>query len=258
MVTVILSPHFDDAVLSCWDLLTQPGEVTVINVFAGVPQKLDTPAWWDRYTGATDSGARVLERIEEDRKALAIAERIPQNLDLLDEQYRDGEQPLAPPTEQIARLLVPGAHIYAPAAFAGHPDHLLVRAAALELRDEGYPVSLYADLPHATVYGWPAWIGSSHSRPAKDIATAMWERALSATGISHQAMTPHLVELDAATYARKVTALRAYKTQVNALAELLDRPLSDRETLGYEVVWMLPSTLKASPVPAADHASPGS
>jgi hypothetical protein len=45
MSAVILSPHLDDAVLSCWHLLTGPGEVEVINVFAGVPADLGAPAW---------------------------------------------------------------------------------------------------------------------------------------------------------------------------------------------------------------------
>ncbi len=35
--TVILSPHFDDAVLSCWHVLASAGEVLVVNVFAGEP-----------------------------------------------------------------------------------------------------------------------------------------------------------------------------------------------------------------------------
>jgi hypothetical protein len=30
---VILSPHFDDAVLSCWHALASAGEVLVVNVF---------------------------------------------------------------------------------------------------------------------------------------------------------------------------------------------------------------------------------
>src|SRR5690349_8735562 len=66
MAVAILSPHLDDAVLSCWHVLTQPGVVVVVNVFAGVPASLDGPAWWDRYTGATDSLERVRERIDED------------------------------------------------------------------------------------------------------------------------------------------------------------------------------------------------
>ena len=79
--------------LSCWHVLTQPGEVTVVNVFAGIPTGLEEPAWWDRYTGAADSGERVRERIEEDRRALVASGRIPVNLDILDEQYRDGQPP---------------------------------------------------------------------------------------------------------------------------------------------------------------------
>jgi LmbE family N-acetylglucosaminyl deacetylase len=254
VATVILSPHLDDAVLSCWQLLTQPGEVIVINVFAGIPTR-SAPAWWDRYTGATDSAQRVRERVEEDARALALAGRTPVNLDLLDEQYRDAEQPLAPPTPQIARLVDRSAQIYAPAAFASHPDHLLVRAAALELRAEGYAVSLYADLPHATIHGWPTWVRRSRGNRAKDLASAMWDHTLTATGIPSAAMTADVRELDAETYARKLSAVLAYGTQIQALAELMDRPLSDPQTLGYEVSWKLPSATTAQPARAGSRAA---
>ena len=112
MAIVILSPHLDDAVLSCWHVLTQPGEVEVVTVFAGVPRGLTAPAWWDQYTGAADSAARVRERIEEDRRALAVAGRAATNLGFLDEQYRNGAPDLAPLTEQIEPLLPAGARIY--------------------------------------------------------------------------------------------------------------------------------------------------
>jgi GlcNAc-PI de-N-acetylase len=255
MATVILSPHLDDAVLSCWHLLTQPGDVTVINIFAGAPSR-NTTAWWDQYTGATDSAERVRERIAEDRRSLALAGRTPVNLDFLDDQYRETEQLLAPVTAEIARLLVPGAHIYAPGAFASHPDHVLVRAAALELRTEGSPVTLYADLPHATVHGWPTWVRRTDSHAAKDLAAGFWDRSLAATGISPQAMTPLVHGLEAGAYARKLAAMRAYGTQVQALAEVVGRPLSDPETFGYEVVWTLPSVARASPARAADDSLP--
>src|SRR5437588_11456926 len=137
MTAVILSPHLDDAVLSCWHLLTQPGDVLVINVFAGIPASLDGPAWWDRYTGATDSAERVRERLEEDWRALALAGRTAVNLGFLDEQYRHEEQPLASLANRIERHVAPGTRIYAPAAFANHTDHVLVRAAAVELRAAG-------------------------------------------------------------------------------------------------------------------------
>lgn len=239
MGTVILSPHLDDAVLSCWHVLTQPGEVTVINVFAGVPVGLGPPAWWDEYTGATDSGERVRERIEEDRLALALAGRKPMNLNFLDEQYREHDQPLAALIAEIERLVASEANIYAPAAFANHTDHALVRAAALELRASGFTVSLYADLPHATVHGWPAWVAGTRAPASKDLAAAVWGRVLAATGLSPAEMMASVHRLDADAHARKLAAVQMYGTQLQGLRELAGRLLTERETLGYEVAWAI-------------------
>jgi LmbE family N-acetylglucosaminyl deacetylase len=233
MAIVVLSPHLDDAVLSCWRVLTTPGELTVINLFTGVPAGLATPGWWDQYTGATDSAERVRERIDEDRRALALVGRTAVNLGFLDEQYRHEAQPLMALTEQIERLLTPGVRIYAPAAFANHADHALARAAALELRAAGFAVSLYADLPHATVHGWPAWVTGRSAPAAKDLAGAMWDEVLAGTG----AMAPAVHHLDAENYARKLRAVRMYGTQLDALTALAGRPLTDRASLGYEVAW---------------------
>lgn len=245
MGTVILSPHLDDAVLSCWHVLTQPGDVTVINVFAGVPAGLGAPAWWDEYTGATDSGERVRERIEEDRRALALAGREPTNLGFLDEQYRKHDQPLGPLIDDIKRLLPPDAEICAPAGLSNHTDHALLRAAALELREAGFCVSLYADLPHATVHGWPAWVAGTRTPATKDLAAAMWNRALTAAGLTFAELTPSVHPLHGEAHARKVTAVQMYRSQVVALAEFAARPLTDPEVLGYEVVWATGSAARA-------------
>jgi hypothetical protein len=255
MATVILAPHLDDAVLSCWHVLTQPGEVSVINVFAGVPSRSARPAWWDRYTDATDSGERVRQRLEEDRRALAHAGRTAVNLDLLDEQYRDAEQQLAPLTARLERLLVRGARIYAPATFADHTDHALVRAAALALRASGFEVSLYADLPHATLHGWPAWVTGRRVPTTMDLAAAAWERSLAGTGIPPEQMTPTVHKLDREAHARKLGAVRAYRTQLEGLTRLAGRPLEDRDTLGYEVVWAIPADATVPPAPENEPAS---
>jgi LmbE family N-acetylglucosaminyl deacetylase len=239
---VVLSPHLDDAVLSCWHVLTEPGEVAVINVFAGVPARLAAPAWWDEYTGASDSGERVRERIAEDRRALALAGREPTNLSFLDEQYREHDQPLGPLVEQIEALLPLHAEIYAPAALANHTDHVLVRAVALELRAAGCDVSLYADLPHATVHGWPAWVSGSHKPATKDLAGASWQHALAGTG----AMAPTVHCLDTEARAGKLAAVRMYGTQLEALKEFVGRPLTDREALGVEVAWATGSAATAA------------
>jgi LmbE family N-acetylglucosaminyl deacetylase len=256
MVAAILSPHLDDAVLSCWHLLTQPGEVTVINVFAGVPASTGALAWWDQLTGASDSGQRVLERVEEDREALALAGRKPVNLGFLDEQYRDQEQPLAPLAAQIEGRLEPGVHVYAPAAFGGHADHALVRAAALELRQTGFAVSLYADLPHATLHGWPVWVTGAGSAASPDLAAALWERTLAQTGVSPTRMPCEVHALDPHSHARKLEAVHSYVTQLQGLLKFGGRPLTDRETLGFEVVWMLPPAATRSPASALRRVAP--
>lgn len=256
VVAAILSPHLDDAVLSCWRLLARPGEMIVINVFAGAPTSMGGPAWWDRLTGAKDSGKRVRERVEEDRKALALDGRARVNLGFLDEQYRDAEQPLGAVAALIERRLPPGAHVFAPAAFGGHPDHALVRAAALELRRRGFAVSLYADLPHATRYGWPAWVTGADIATSIGFAEASWERTLGETGVSSTAMHSEVHKLDPHSCARKLEAVHAYVTQLDGLVQLTGQALTDQESLGYEVLWKLPAPATPSPARGRSRATP--
>jgi hypothetical protein len=68
---VVSSPHLDDAVIDCWSVLTGPGEVRVVNVFAGVPASRST-GYFDRLAGATDAVCHVRRRIAEDRTAPAL------------------------------------------------------------------------------------------------------------------------------------------------------------------------------------------
>src|SRR5919109_1364707 len=91
---VVVSPHLDDAVLSCWHVLAGGDEVTVVNVFTGLP-KPGTLGWWDRLTGAADSVERIRERCAEDAEALALVGVPHANLGLLDGQYRRNGQPVA-------------------------------------------------------------------------------------------------------------------------------------------------------------------
>jgi LmbE family N-acetylglucosaminyl deacetylase len=191
----------------------------------------------------------------EDHTALSLAGRSAVNLDLLDAQYRRADQEPAPPTAELERLLAPGARVYAPAAFANHPDHALVRAAALALRTKGFVVSLYADLPHATLYGWPAWVTGDRTPAVRDLAGAMWEYWLAGTGIPPVEMAASVHELDSAAHALKLEAVRAYRTQLKGLRKLARGCLADRETLGYEVAWTLPSAAKASRASAGSRAA---
>jgi LmbE family N-acetylglucosaminyl deacetylase len=234
---VILSPHLDDAVLSCWQLLTGPGDVKVINVFAGVPAAGCT-SWWDRTSGATDSAQRMRERIEEDRVALRLAGRCATNLAFLDDQYRCSPPELSPIIEALRTELPVDAHVYAPAAVGTHPDHYAVREAALSMRDDVVKVSLYADLPHASARGWPPWV-TNRARNAIEPGHH-WVAELARTRIPLDDMRPTVHALSCSEHARKLAAVHAYATQLKPLETQFGRSIADQSLLGYEVEWELP------------------
>ena len=232
---VILSPHPDDAVLSLWHLLDSAEEVLVLNVFGGSPDEHLGDEWWDRLTGAEDSVARTAERHAEDRAALARAGREPVNLGLLDGQYRDAEPALEPIAQRIAET-APEGLLLGPAAFGRHRDHLIVRSAVLALRAAGREVGLYADIPHATVFGWPAWVTGAEPDPLLR-PEVHWEVALRGTGLSLNTLPADVRALDEASLERKREAVAEYRTQLPALEAQFGVMRS--RVLGHEVTWRL-------------------
>jgi GlcNAc-PI de-N-acetylase len=236
---VILSPHFDDAVLSCWHVLMAAGEVLVVNVFAGEPPR-GTLGWWDRLAGATDSAAVVRVRVAEDRRALALAGCTAVNLPFLDSQYRQLDQAPGEIVEALRAVIARGARIYAPASLGDdHRDHAAVRAAALTLHAEGADVALYADLPHATVLGWPRWVLDGGSSTGADPAGEGWASHLEATGIPVERMVAAAHRLAAEDRADKLEAVATYSSQLAPLQRVFGRSLEDPQLLGFEVDWQL-------------------
>ena len=250
---VILSPHLDDADLSCWHLLDGPGDVRVVNVFAGKPPPNAAAGWWDELSGRRDSGQTVDERVAEDRAALALAGRAPLNLDFLDRQYRRCDQPLAPVVRALRAALAPGALVLAPCALgpalyapvareAGaepHPDQVAVRSAALALSSEGLAVALYANFPHAGAHGLPAWVTGERV----DAGADPWAATLATIRVPHDQFAGEVCRLTPSAFARKLKAARRYATQIAALERAFAKRLDDPALLGYEVVWRLPETI---------------
>jgi len=235
---VVLSPHFDDAVLSCWHVLASAGQVLVVNVFAGVPPA-GTLGWWDRLGGATDSAAAVRTRVVEDRRALAGTGRATVNLPFLDGQYREGDQAPGEIVQALRGVLGAGAQIYAPASLGDHhPDHTAVRTAALALRAEGAEVTLYADVPHATVFGWPRWVLDGSPSEA-DPAGEGWASQLQETGVPVELMVAETHRLSPKEHAAKLEAVLTYSSQTAPLQQVFESSLEDPQLLGLEVDWRL-------------------
>jgi LmbE family N-acetylglucosaminyl deacetylase len=237
---VILSPHFDDAVLSCWRVLASAGEVLVVNVFAGEPPA-GTLGSWDRLAGATDSAAAVRTRIEEDRQALALAGRAAVNLPFLDSQYRELDQAPEEIVQALRDVVGTGSRIYAPASLGDHHrDHTAVRDAALALRADGAEVELYADLPHATVFGWPRWVLNGGSATGTDPVNERWARQLEGTNVPVKRMVANTHRLAVEDHAGKLKAVLTYRSQVAPLEHVFGCSLQDPQLLAFEVEWRLP------------------
>jgi len=278
--TVVCSPHFYDAVLACWTVLERDETSEVLNVFTAAPADGFT-SWWDRLNGASSSAAHVRERVAEDKDVLALAGKVPIDLGMLETQYRLRQNRLlhsafrrVPATRIAMRLpflrsvlyekpamgaehladcimeAVPDASsVCLPAGIGGHPDHLIVRQSGLVLASRGVTVRLYADLPYAVRYGWPAWISGQGGARKSDPAGSFWARHLKAVRplVSEPARDATVVRLTDAERKRKTEAVRRYATQFPALNAGRSRGhLENDGTFAYEVYWELQSPAAGS------------
>jgi LmbE family N-acetylglucosaminyl deacetylase len=235
---LVLSPHWDDAVLDCWSLLSSDCELNVVNVFAGTPAP-GRLTLWDAVTGAADSAQRTAERAAEDMVALARAGRTPLNLPFLDAQYRTPPGPSLEGIDRAVSAAVGGAsRVYVPAGLGSHPDHVLVRRYGRMLWRARMPVTLYADLPYCVQHGWPHWVEGREAEPNRDI-DAFWQSYLRDVPEMPPLRSAHVEHLDAPTASAKLEAMRCYRTQFPALDGGPKRLLSDPAIHGFEVRWEL-------------------
>jgi LmbE family N-acetylglucosaminyl deacetylase len=182
----------------------------------------------------------MLERLDEDRVALARAEREATSLGFPEAQYRAGPLESGALHETLERIIDGVAEVWAPAGIGGHDDHVQVRDAALEIASGGCPeLKLYADLPYAVKYGWPGWVSSNADDPHL-VVEAWWQRFLP-SGVDLLAAKRVLSAADAR---RKLHALAAYRTQLPGLnggpLELLQRA----SIIRYEVNWSVSVTVR--------------
>jgi LmbE family N-acetylglucosaminyl deacetylase len=171
---IYISPHLDDAVLSCggriWQQALSDARVLVVTVFAAAPAPSAplspfAQSLHRRWGHALDA---ALRRQEEDRAALALLGAEALHWPYFDCIYRtlpdgrfpyDSEESLwGPPhpleaglvTELAARLIAlpntPGGLLVGPLGVGHHVDHVLVRQALLEA---GRPFLCYEDYPYA-------------------------------------------------------------------------------------------------------------
>jgi LmbE family N-acetylglucosaminyl deacetylase len=130
---IVVSPHLDDAVFGCGELLAARPGSSVITIFAGAPPTYDTVTEWDALAGFRPGDDVMAARRAEDERALAILGARPVWLGFRDSQYR-----CSPTVPEIADALERAIGerdrraVFIPLGLF-HSDHHLAHAAALDV-----------------------------------------------------------------------------------------------------------------------------
>ena len=176
---LVLSPHLDDAALSCGALLARTEPLTVLDVFTQRPEP-EQVTDWDRRCGFRGSDDAIAARWAEEQAAFAASPHHFAAVDLLDVQYTSGPREevdvsrIARAVDAWLREVGGAATVAVPVgagtppgvsrslltrlrakragtfAFDNSPDHLFVRDAVLgHLRGRAeVDLVLYEDYPY--------------------------------------------------------------------------------------------------------------
>jgi hypothetical protein len=206
MITVV-STHFDDAVFSCWTVLTGDADVEVLTVFTAGPDD-DRVTEWDADTGVT-SAERMVQRAAENSAALELAGRRAVNLGLREGQYDGGKVDPAVLREPLSHADV----VYVPAGSGSkhaNLEHAVVREACLSVCPNAF---VYADNPY--------W----HFRDDATLPPGL-----------ELGLRRMVVELTPTQRAQKADAIACYAGELMKL-EAFFGPCTDPARLQYEVFW---------------------
>ena len=166
---VVVSPHLDDAVLSCGNFMAVHPGASVVTVFAGNPPAYPTEPMrkWDVQSGFAPGDDVMETRRQEDDAALAVVDATPVHLEFIEHSYNPGDRPVAP--EVLVDGLAPALStlrptlVLAPFGLA-NPDHDVTHRACMLARDRlGDDVSwwCYEDNGYKHIPGMLAWRVSS-------------------------------------------------------------------------------------------------
>ena len=86
---VVVSPHYDDAIFSCGELLSMLSTSTVLTVCTGVPENGAVSTDWDRRCGFSNARQAMQTRSLENVAALSVLDASGIDLGFLDSQYID-------------------------------------------------------------------------------------------------------------------------------------------------------------------------
>lgn len=232
----VISPHLDDAVYSTWSWMVKAEHVTVISVFAGIPPENMAPSNYDRLTRSSHPAVRMRQRRAEDEEVTSSNGWNSIHLDFLDAPYREGNPSVDELAEAISIAAETTELVLIPSAIGSHVDHILCRDAALSaLARRESKVRLYADLPYATHFGWAPWVDGEPQPEFLDVQS-FYHRSLNEVR-SWRVGEPEVHPLVPSEEAAKLTGLRAYRSQYDAMEGGPTKGLSHPRRLPFEASW---------------------
>jgi LmbE family N-acetylglucosaminyl deacetylase len=224
---VVVSPHFDDAVLSTAGLLVRRNTpATIVTVFAGLPESAEPVSDWDRLCGFDNAQAATQTRASEDRDACRRLGLTAIHLSCV--EGVDDLQPL----RDLVSSLPEGTVVWLPAGIGGHHGHTRVRDAALTAAASG-PVYVYADLPYAANlwhWGHPEFTSLDGTAGLQAVAALKAAPARAALEV---------VRLSAIEWARKRDAVWAYASQLGPLSLKSRALMACPGPLQTEALWQI-------------------
>ncbi|WP_440099531.1 PIG-L deacetylase family protein [Streptosporangium sp. H16] len=227
--TVVVSPHFDDAVLSVAGLLARrEGDAVIVTVLGGALG--GALSAWDRLCGFASAEETARERRAEDARAceiLGVDQVVLDNPDV-----PAARLPLDDLETFLTEHVTPRTRVLVPMGI-GNADHEAVRDRALDGLEkvEALERWAYADLPYAAaVREW----GSSAAGPA--LADRPPVRALAGR---HRLEAKTWPRLEGEEWALKRRAVLAYASQIAPLACDHGEFLAMPGPLQHELVWVL-------------------
>ena len=239
----VISPHLDDAVLSCGRLLMGRPDSHVVTVFSAGPARVDPLTPWDKRAGCFKRGDDVMEwRRREDNEALTLASARAHHLPFWDEQYRRGAMPrfsrwspragrdvevavpepgLAQAVQESLRAVVSELDLEAwliPLGL-GHSDHRLVAQSCLRLASEMPDLRwvVYEELPY---------------RLTKPLEVPRERARIAAEGFTLEPIASHV----GADVPAKEALVKCYRSQLKPLGERIDMSITGAETF-HHLVW---------------------
>nr|WP_184246066.1 PIG-L family deacetylase [Paraburkholderia atlantica] len=198
---LVISPHLDDAVLSCGLLLAAHPGTVVCTVFTAPPAENITTDW-DRAAGFADAFEAMRTRQAEDREALGLLSALPVHLLFRDAQYHasPGADELMTALSQIVAHAKPTRVLMPLGLF--HSDHVMVANACLALmrRQPATRFIAYEDVPYRRMSG------------------VVQERLCDLAKRGYAADAPHALDVPGTTQHERMkrAALDAYRSQLRA------------------------------------------